>query len=107
MIDRTNLGDILPREAPEHPLFIDLRIPGQPRVWRTDEFDRAVDAVAHGLVRRGFAPGARIGILAANRAEFMIAYFGTMRAGMVSVPINFKLPKDTIEYIVQDAALAA
>ncbi len=107
MIDRTNLGDILPRETPEHPLFIDLRIPGQPRVWRTDEFDRAVDAVAHGLVRRGFAPGARIGILAANRAEFMIAYFGTMRAGMVSVPINFKLPKDTIEYIVQDAALAA
>ncbi len=107
MIDRTNLGDILPREAPEHPLFIDLRIPGRPKVWRTDEFDHAVDAVADGLVRRGFAPGARIGILAANRAEFMIAYFGTMRAGMVSVPINFKLPKDTIEYIVQDAALAA
>jgi len=107
MKDRTNLGDILPREVPDHPIFIDLRIPDRPRVWRTGEFDRAADGVAEGLRRRGFAPGSRIAILAANRAEFMIAYFGTMRAGMVTVPVNFKLPKDTIDYIFRDAQIAA
>ena len=107
MKDRTNLGDILPRETPDHPLFIDLRAPDQPKTWRTDEFDRATDAVAEGLHHRGFAPGARIAILAANRAEYLIAYFGTMRAGMVTVPINFKLPKETIDYIFHDADIAA
>ncbi len=107
MKDRTNLGDILPREAPEHPLFIDLRVSNQPKTWRTDEFDRAAAAVADGLHRRGFAPGARIAILAANRAEYMIAYFGTMRAGMVTVPINFKLRKETIDHIFHDAGIAA
>ena len=32
--------------------------------------------------------GARIGIAALNRAEYIAVYFGAMRAGYVAVPIN-------------------
>jgi len=37
----------------------------------------------------------------------LAAMFGAMRAGLVAVPISFKLPRETIEYIVRDAGLQA
>src|SRR4029453_19451891 len=70
-------------------------------------FDALCDAVARGLVRRGVKAGDRVGILALNRTEFLAAFFGTMRAGMITVPISIKLPRETIDYIIADAGLAA
>src|SRR5262249_59224785 len=55
------------------------------------------------LARRDVAGGDRVAILAANRAEYLAAYFGIMRAGLVAVPVNFKFPRETINFIVQDA----
>jgi acyl-CoA synthetase (AMP-forming)/AMP-acid ligase II len=103
--DRLNLGDLLPREAPDHPAIIDLRDPGTPRTWSTGQLDQAANAVARGLLRRGLEPGARVGILSGNRAEFLAAYLGTMRAGLVTVPINHRLPPDTVGFIFQDAGI--
>ena len=59
--------------------------------------------VARALAKRGFARGDRIAILSANRTEFIAAYFGIMRAGFVAVPVNYRFPKKTIHFIIQDA----
>src|ERR1700722_14199808 len=48
-------------------------------------------------------PGARVGILAENRVEFVASYFGIMRMGAVAVPVNHKLPRATIEHIFRDS----
>jgi acyl-CoA synthetase (AMP-forming)/AMP-acid ligase II len=69
------------------------------------EFDMLSGAVARGLVRRGIARGARVGMLAENRLEFMAAYCGIMRMGAVTVPVNHRLPRATIAHILSDSAI--
>src|SRR5580692_6292820 len=59
---------------------------------------------AHGE-RSAIRPGARIGILAENRVEFVACYFGIMRMGAVAVPVNHKLPRATIAHIFQDSGI--
>lgn len=69
------------------------------------QLDRECDAVARGLIGRGYRPGDRIGLVGQNSREFLSAYFGIMRAGMVAVPFSYKLPQPTIDHVVADADL--
>ena len=85
---RTNVADLL-REAaaarPDAVAFIDATT-GREITWAT--LDSAVDAMAHGLRRHGLAAGDRVAVLLGNRIEFVATYFSTLRAGMVSLPLN-------------------
>lgn len=78
-----------------------------PRTTTYAELDRECDAVARGLAARGYGRGDRIGILLANSREMLCAYLGIMRAGMVAVPFSYKLGRDTLAHIVNDAAMKA
>lgn len=99
-----NLGLLFAEHAQsDRPAIIELRDPKRPRPVSFREFDTSCDAVARGLVREGFKPGDRIGILSLNRVEFVITVLGAMRAGIVPVPVNVKLPPDTVAFILDDA----
>jgi len=107
MMRSRNLGDVVAgAPAPERIALIDLGDPAKPREWSYDALDRASSAVARGLVAHGAKRGDRIAILAANRVEYLTTFLGTMRAGMVSVPINFKLPPAAIEHVLRDAGVS-
>ena len=58
--------------------------------------------VARALPSAGFTRGDRVAILSANRAEFVAAYFGIMRAGFVAVPVNYRFPRKTIHFILRE-----
>ena len=100
----TNLGDLIdPARDPDAVALIDCLDWSHPREYTHGEIDRLADACARGLVRRGLQRGASVAILSANRAEFLIAYFGIMRAGLVAVPVNHKFPRDTIDFVLRDS----
>ena len=57
--------------------------------------------LANALLARGAQPGDRVALLAYNCAEWMEIYAGLAAAGLVAVPINFRLTPPEIAYIVQ------
>jgi acyl-CoA synthetase (AMP-forming)/AMP-acid ligase II len=99
-----NLGDLLDHSRPAGATaLIDCLDWERPREYSHGEIDRLAQAAARGLLARGLRRGDAVGILAGNRAEFLIAYFGTMRAGLVSVPVNHKFSRETIEFVLRDS----
>ncbi len=107
-IPSTNLGRCFDAgAAPEKIAIIDIADWNRPVDITYEAFDAECDAVARGLRRHGLARGDRVGVLSLNRIEMLAAFFGIMRAGLVAVPISFKLSRDTIDYIVRDAGLKA
>ncbi len=52
------------------------------------EMDDAATVIAHNLIARGFRAGDRMMLLADNCYEYIQAWFGAARAGVVEVPTN-------------------
>lgn len=57
-----------------------------------DDVATMVTAVAANLQRNGFVPGNRVAIKASTSLQTVVAVLGTIRAGMIAVPVNPKLP---------------
>ena len=72
-----------------------------------EEMGKRAAAFAYMLRQRGVSPGDRVMILAENRPEWPIAYFGTALAGAVSVPVLTDFSSAQIGYIASHADISA
>ena len=69
------------------------------------EFAGRVAAVAGGLqADYRLGSGDRVAIVMRNRPEYLEALFGIWHAGLVAVPVNARLHRDEIAYILDDSA---
>jgi acyl-CoA synthetase (AMP-forming)/AMP-acid ligase II len=99
-----NLGDLIRRDRDLAKIaIIDLGGEHGSRQFTFTQLDAMANGIARALTKRGLQRGNRIALLSANRAEYVAAYYGIMRAGLVAVPVNFKFPRDTIHFIIRDA----
>src|ERR1700722_1846408 len=67
------------------------------------QLDELSDRVAAGLAAAGVAPGDRVGLQLPNIPQFVIAYFGILKAGGVVVPMNVLLKAPEIEFQLRDS----
>src|SRR3954466_2094343 len=102
--DTRNLGDLLRDADPHKAAIIDCREWDRPRTVSYSDLDDHANALARGFLARGLVRGDRIAILSANRHEYVAAYLGAMRAGLVPVPINSKFPRAMVEAVLADCA---
>ena len=99
-----NLGDLIRRDLDlAKTAIVDLGGEAGPREFSYAKIDAMARGVARVLLTRGLKRGDRVAILSANRAEYLAAIHGIMRAGLVAVPVNFKFPRETIHFIVKDS----
>lgn len=63
--------------------------------------------LANGLLALGLTKGDRVALLAYNRVEWMEMYAGLARAGLVAVPLNFRLMTAEIDYILGHSGAVA
>ena len=87
----------------------DAALAGGERVhasWAT--FAARTAAAAAGL-RDEFdlSPGDRVAILMSNRPEYLEALYAVWHAGLVAVPVNARLHRDEIAFILEDSETAA
>jgi acyl-CoA synthetase (AMP-forming)/AMP-acid ligase II len=69
--------------------------------------DDRMERVAGALGGLGLKAGDRLLLGMGNRIEFIEAFFGAMRAGIVPLPLNTKFGADTIEFVLGDSGCTA
>ncbi|WP_091729786.1 class I adenylate-forming enzyme family protein [Nocardioides scoriae] len=84
----SNVADLLTRAHVEEPHKIALSEASTGRSVTWAALDDLVARVVQGLTDAGMVAGYRVMIAAGNTIEFVAAYLGTLRAGMVAVPVN-------------------
>jgi fatty-acyl-CoA synthase len=100
-----NLGEVLATHARVEPDRIgasDLDRALSFRAWN----DRAC-RLANALLGLGLRKGDRVAVLAYNCLEWLEVYAATAKAGLVMVPVNFRLVAPEIAYILTDSGAAA
>lgn len=101
-------GDILGERAKLSPTRTALVEVATGRRFSYSELDaRAVRCARMWLYGLGIRPGARVGILAGNRVEFLDAFFAAGKSGVIVVPLNTRLTPHELGVIVRDAGLRA
>ncbi|MEE8395358.1 MAG: class I adenylate-forming enzyme family protein [bacterium] len=106
MTENQNLGAVFDPELGGDKLgLIDCRDWEAPVEYTHREIDDLANGCARGLLRRGLVRGESVAILSANRAEFLVAYLGILRAGLVAVPVNHKFPPPIVDFILADSAV--
>jgi long-chain acyl-CoA synthetase len=97
-----NLATILRESARSRPDRVAL-ISGTARVTY-GELDAASDRFAAGLVRRGLVAGDAVALQLPNLPEFVVAYFGILKAGCVAVPVNPLYKAGELGHVLSDSA---
>ena len=99
-----NLATILTETtlaAPDTPV---CRIGGTTTTYR--ELDDLSGRAAAGLREAGLTPGQVVALQLPNIPQFLIAYFGALKAGLVVLPLNPLLMAPELEYHLTDSAAA-
>jgi acyl-CoA synthetase (AMP-forming)/AMP-acid ligase II len=83
--------------------------PDSPALFQDDtrltyaELDARCNRMATGLARLGVGAGDRVALMFSNDFRFLESFFGPMRLGAVSVPLNTRMGDESLRYVVEDA----
>jgi acyl-CoA synthetase (AMP-forming)/AMP-acid ligase II len=70
-------------QFPDHPAVL-----AGPDLWTFGALDRASNALAHHLARRGLGGGDRVAVMTSNRPEFVVSVQAVSKLGAASVLLN-------------------
>ena len=95
-----SLGEVLPSAARRFGDKIALVIEGRSFSFR--ELDELSNALAASLVELGVKPGDRVTLYAPNSWEWIVSYYGALKAAAVINPVNVMLTPAEVAYVTKD-----
>ncbi|QRY62414.1 acyl-CoA synthetase [Gordonia sp. PDNC005] len=95
------IDSLLRRSAARTPNTVAVRFAD--RDWTYAQLDAAVTRAAARLTALDLEPGARVAAFGVNSDAYLIGFLGTVRAGLVHVPINFALKAGELTYLLDDS----
>ena len=100
-----HLGDIPRRNSLRYPEKTAMVFGGKSLTWL--QVNQRVNALVHALRGKGLNKGDRIGILMQNRSQFWEIYWALGKAGMIAVPLSYRLTPGELEQLVNHAEITA
>jgi acyl-CoA synthetase (AMP-forming)/AMP-acid ligase II len=94
------LHDFVDYRAREH-ADAEFAVQGERRVTYREALART-NQFANALVAAGLEPGERIAVLSKNSVEYALMYYACSKAGVVPVPLNYRLASNEWSYIIND-----
>jgi acyl-CoA synthetase (AMP-forming)/AMP-acid ligase II len=95
------LADVVARHGPRPA----LRFEG--RTWSYDALGDEVRRLARGLLACGVGKGAHVGLLVANRPEWVVGAFAAAHVGAVVVPLSTLATREERDWILRHADVSA
>lgn len=95
------LDDIVRLNARRFPARAAVLMAPVSRTWR--ELDGRVSRVANAFIGAGLRPGDRVAVLLPNCPEYFEIYFACARAGLIAVPLNYRLTPRELAQILGHA----
>ncbi|MBV8817387.1 MAG: AMP-binding protein [Acidobacteriaceae bacterium] len=97
-----SLVDMLRRTVERNPVGEAVVTIGGPRLTYRELWDGAA-RVAGGLRNVGVQNGDRVAIRLLNGHEWALAFYGTLLAGAVVVPVNMRFSEAEVDYVIRDS----
>ena len=95
------LGEFLRLHSTQKPDQTAFTCGGTKMSWRT--LEKTSTALAQWLLGRGLQAGDRVAVCSLNSIALVQVYLGLFKAGLIAVPINTRLKRDEIRYILGHA----
>ena len=95
------LDKIVSKNAVRYPSKLAISMGEISYTWAT--FETRVAKLAHAFHSGGLIAGDRLSVLADNCVEYLEIYFAASRAGVIVVPVNFRLTNDDLSSILNHA----
>ena len=74
--------------------------------WHTyRDLDDQANRLARFILKQGLAKGDRVALLIENSAEYVISYYGILKAGGTTVALNTESTADDIAYVIGDCGI--
>jgi acyl-CoA synthetase (AMP-forming)/AMP-acid ligase II len=96
-----HIGEIIRINAMKYPNK--LAVKDVNRSLTNRDYDKRTNQLANGFIKRGLKKGDKIAVLLNNCVEFMEIYAAAAKAGLIIVPLNFRLLPEDLYWIVRDA----
>ena len=95
------LDDIVRRNSLRFPAKPALVFDGAVCSWA--ELDLYVNRLANALLQAGLRGGDRVAVLLGNCSEYFEIYFACARAGLIAVPVNYRLAGPELDQVIDHA----